>query len=232
MTKAKVPTAANPAVSAIKTATTTTATPRAPRKLTPRTAPKPVEVAPETVVDEVVSPPLAESKAAEDAAKPVAAKTTPAAAPKKTTAAKPRAPRKPSKEDETVAKHQKVLAEALVEAEAISYEQPVMMSPKVSKAKKIAKAPKVPKVSKSEVKPVKTVKSKDLKLIRDCFAMPDVEYAQIASIKKRMAAIGQQIKKSEVIRAGVAVLAALNSAELKAVMAHIERIKVGRPSKK
>jgi len=33
------------------------------------------------------------------------------------------------------------------------------------------------------------------------------------------------------LRGGIAVLAALNDAELKAVMARIERIKTGRPAK-
>jgi hypothetical protein len=127
-----------------------------------------------------------------------------------------RAVRKPSKEDEVVAKHQKVLAEALLEAQAISYAQPVVMRQEAKKPKK---------------KPEKLAKPKKVKLIRDCYAMPESEYARIAEIKKRLSGLGRDAKKSEVMRGGIAVLAALNDVELKAVMARIERIKTGRPAK-
>lgn len=122
--------------------------------------------------------------------------------------------RKPSKEDETVAKHQKVLAEALVEAQAINYAQPVVMRQALAKKK-----------------PTKPAKQKKVKLVRDCFAMPEQEYACIVEIKKRLSALGHEARKSEVLRGGIAVLAALNDAELKTVMARVERIKTGRPAK-
>lgn len=121
-------------------------------------------------------------------------------------------PRKPSREDATVAKHQKVLAEALVMAQAINYEQPKVMSQNAGKAKKPAK-PKKPK------------------LVRDSYAMPEVEYAQIAELKKRLAGVGVAVKKSELLRGGIAVLAALDDMALQAVLAGVERIKTGRPAK-
>jgi DNA-binding transcriptional regulator YiaG len=176
-------------------------TPKPPKKLIPRTAPKP----PEPVVVKVDAPDVAKP---EVEVKP--AELAPAPAPVK------RAVRKPTKEDEVVAKHQKVLAEALVEAQAISYAQPVVMRQEAKKSKK---------------KPEKSAKPKKVKLVRDCFAMPEQEYARIAEIKKRLSGLGYEAKKSEILRGGVAVLAALNDAELKAVMARIERIKTGRPAK-
>jgi hypothetical protein len=110
-----------------------------------------------------------------------------------------------------------VLAEALVEAQAISYAQPKVMRQEV--AKEAAKKKKKP------------AKQKKVKLVRDCFAMPEQEYVRIAEIKKRLSALGHEARKSEVLRGGIALLAVLNDAELKAVMARIDRIKTGRPSK-
>ena len=196
MTKAKAPAvAAKPAPAQ-----------KAPKKLIPRTAPKPAEIVVASAeVPDVAKPEVALAPAAtpELPAKPAARSTRPV--------------RKPSKEDELVAKHQKVLAEALVEAQAISYAQPVVMRQETTTA--AAKAKKKP------------AKQKKVKLVRDCFAMPEQEYGRIAEVKKRLSALGYDAKKSEVLRAGIAVLAALNDAELKAVMARIDRIKTGRPAK-
>lgn len=135
---------------------------------------------------------------------------------------KARPPRKTPSVEQTVAKHQQALAEALEKAEAISYDPP--QAPKPAKAAK-AKAEKVDKTE-------KPAKAKKPRLVRDSYAMPETEYAQIAVLKKRMATLGAEAKKSELLRAGIAVLVALNDAELQAVMGRIERIKTGRPAKK
>jgi len=168
------------------------------KKLVPRTAPK-IEAQP------AVDTPAPEA--------PLAAPVATAAA-----AVKAKPVRKPTKVQETVAKHQKVLADALVKAQAIKYDQPKMMTPESVAGKKSGKAEKPPKVKK-------------IKLVRDSYAMPEAEYARIGELKKRMAALGAEVKKSELLRGGIAVLAALNDAELKAVMGRIERIKTGRPAK-
>lgn len=153
-------------------------------------------------------------RTAKSVAKPAAGKAAakPAATP---AASKPPVARKRSAVDETVDKHQKELADALEQAQAIKYD----------KSKHIKPAAKAAKAAKAE----KTVKAKKQKLVRDSFAMPEGEYALIGELKKRLAG---EYKKSELLRAGVIVLAALNDTELKAVMGHIERIKTGRPSKK
>jgi len=183
-----------------------------PKKLIPRTAPKneptldPIlaEAAPVTVPDVATQPEVAPVVAPAPAVSATAAAT-----------AKARRVRKPTKEDETVARHQKVLAEALVMAQAINYEQPKVMRQAPAKGKKA----------------VKPVKAKKVKLVRDSYAMPENEYAQIGELKKRLATMSVDVKKSELLRAGVAVMAALNDAELKRVMARVERIKTGRPAK-
>jgi len=185
------------------------AAPKPPKKLVPRNAPK-AEVKPAAAETAPIAAPAAKvvvpSATTAAVAKPVAA--SPAAA-------KPKAARKPTKVDETVAKNQKVLADALVKAQAIKYDTPKVM-------KQVAPASK---------KAEKPAKAKKIKLVRDSYAMPEAEYARISELKKRMSALGNEVKKSELLRGGIAALAALNDAELKAVMGRVERIKTGRPAK-
>ena len=78
----------------------------------------------------------------------------------------------------------------------------------------------------------KSAKPRKIKLIRDSYAMPEAEYAQIAQLKQRLLELGESVKKSELLRAGLAQLATLDDAALLAVMAGVERIKTGRPAKK
>lgn len=169
-----------------------------PKKLVPRTAPK------------------AEAAAA---AKPAGQPLAPAVA---QPAAKAKRVRKPSAVEQTVAKHRQVLAEALVEAQAINYEQPQTIRVPDAKPKKAAKTAK----GNGAAKPRKP------KLVRDSYAMPEAEYARIGELKKRLAGLGVEIKKSELLRAGVMLLAAMDDGELKAVAGRVERIKTGRPAKK
>ena len=77
----------------------------------------------------------------------------------------------------------------------------------------------------------KSAKAKKPKLVRDSFAMPQAEYARIGELKKRLAAMDAAAKKNELLRAGLALLAAMGDAELKAVVGKVERIKTGRPAK-
>ena len=102
---------------------------------------------------------------------------------------------------------------------------------RVASATHAAKKPRPWSVTMCFGVPQQPVKAKKVKLVRDSYAMPEAEHQQIAVLKKRLAAKGVEVKKSELLRAGVAVLTALNDAELKSVMSHIERIKTGRPSK-
>lgn len=182
-----------------------------PKKLIPRTAPR-VVVGPEEVL--VAVPPVLVPEMAVEAVIPLPTATPATAA----ATAKARPARKPSREDETVAKHQKVLAEALAMAQAINYDQPQVMRPPAGNGKKTAK-------------PAKPAKVKKPKLVRDSYAMPEAEYAQIGELKKRLLAMNSPVKKSELLRGGIAALSALNDAELKAVMDRVERIKTGRPAK-
>ena len=55
----------------------------------------------------------------------------------------------------------------------------------------------------SKVKKGKPAKAEKAKLVRDSFTMPDVEYALIATLKKRCLDAGISAKRSEILRASV-----------------------------
>jgi hypothetical protein len=59
--------------------------------------------------------------------------------------------------------------------------------------------------------------------------MPLADYELIGVLKKRCISLGIAIKKSELLRAGVAALDQLPDASLREVALRIERIKTGRP---
>ena len=86
----------------------------------------------------------------------------------------------------------------------------------------------VKKVSKQDDKKPKAEK---VKMERDSFTMPKDEYAQIALLKARLTAMGQPAKKSELLRAGIKLLAAMSDNTLKTTLAKIPVIKTGRPNK-
>jgi len=94
-----------------------------------------------------------------------------------------------------------------------------------TKAKNVKKLDdKKPKIEKP--------KSDKVKMERDSFTMPKDEYAQIAVLKTRLTALGQPAKKSELLRAGIKLLAAMSDNTLKTTLAKIPVIKTGRPNKK
>ncbi|OYY18971.1 MAG: hypothetical protein B7Y59_06445 [Burkholderiales bacterium 35-55-47] len=100
--------------------------------------------------------------------------------------------------------------------------------------KKAAVKPSVTKtaVKKAPAKPVKTVKPakvKKPKLVRDSFTIPKDEYVVIDSLKIRAGKLGQAVKKSELLRAGVKALAAMSDIQFKAALSNVPTIKTGRP---
>jgi hypothetical protein len=116
--------------------------------------------------------------------------------------------------------------------------RPAESAPPVTKtvakaaAKPAAKVASKPAPKPAVAKPEKTPKAKKPRLVRDSFTMPEAEYERISELKKRLALVGDAVKKSELLRAGIALLAALNDSDLKAALAKVERIKTGRPGKK
>ena len=113
---------------------------------------------------------------------------------------------------------------------------------KVTTVRAAAKKPVVKKVSVKKaltkpttpqpVKPVKAVKAEKVKkpkLVRDSFTIPKDEYVVIASLKTRAGKLGQAIKKSELLRAGVKALATMSDIQFKAALSNVPTIKTGRP---
>ncbi|MFZ5502687.1 MAG: hypothetical protein ACOY3V_04050 [Pseudomonadota bacterium] len=99
-------------------------------------------------------------------------------------------------------------------------------------------AVKKPAVSSSPAPAIKTVrkhKNKEaiekVKVIRDSFTMPKNDYALIAELKEKALESGLHVKKSEVLRAGLRLLAKASALQLKRTLGGVERIKTGRPKK-
>jgi hypothetical protein len=94
----------------------------------------------------------------------------------------------------------------------------------------VKKAPvKTPAKPVKPVKAVKPAKVKKPKLVRDSFTIPKDEYVVIDSLKVRAGKLGQSVKKSELLRAGVKALAAMSDIQFKAALSNVPTIKTGRP---
>lgn len=91
-----------------------------------------------------------------------------------------------------------------------------------AKAKPAAAAPALP---------AKEARAKKPKLVRDSFTIPKDEYAIIETLKKRADSLAQPAKKSELLRAGLKVLAELSDAALRTALQAVPSIKTGRPTK-
>ena len=61
-------------------------------------------------------------------------------------------------------------------------------------------------------------------VVRDCFTFPEVEYDHLVDLKKRLLAEGVDIKKSELLRAGLALLSSMDDEDMKALLAKVPRI--------
>jgi len=101
-------------------------------------------------------------------------------------------------------------------------------------AKAPAKAPaKVP--AKVPVKPAATPKPAPVevkvkhKLVRDSFTIPKAEYVVLEGLKQRAAELKRPTKKSELIRAGIAVLEQMGDKEFLAAVGTVPSLKTGRP---
>jgi len=69
------------------------------------------------------------------------------------------------------------------------------------------------------------------KLVRDGFTIPKDEYEVLAELKHRAARLGRPAKKSEVLRAGVAALKAMDDKKFVAALASVPSLKTGRPAR-
>ncbi|HEY8099932.1 MAG TPA: hypothetical protein VIF82_04210 [Burkholderiaceae bacterium] len=103
---------------------------------------------------------------------------------------------------------------------ASSVKKPVKQ--KATQAKPSAKGKAVPAAKEKIKKP---------KLIRDSFTMPEAEYAALGEVKKLCLKAGIEVKKSELLRIGVAHIRQLSLLDLKKSIASLVPLKAGRPKK-
>lgn len=96
----------------------------------------------------------------------------------------------------------------------------------MAKAKPPATAPIKPAIP-SIAKPPKA----KLKLVRDSFTMPQSDFELIDVLKQRAMNFRHAVKKSELLRAGLQVLAALPDVQLEKALSRITPLKTGRPKK-
>ena len=85
--------------------------------------------------------------------------------------------------------------------------------------------------AKTSTAKAKPVKEKKVKVMRDSFTIPKTEFNQIAELKKRAVMMGVEVKKSELIRAGLLLIHGLTDASFKKALSAVPTIKTGRPSK-
>lgn len=79
--------------------------------------------------------------------------------------------------------------------------------------------------------PEKPKKPKKPKLVRDSFTIPKAEYAVLEELKRRAAQAGAPAKKSEVLRAGLKALAAMEEGAFIAALGAVPVLKTGRPAR-
>ncbi len=102
--------------------------------------------------------------------------------------------------------------------------------PLVSKPAETAKAPVTSPVKASAAPTGKPPKAK-LKLVRDSFTMPHADFELIDLLKQRAMNFRHAVKKGELLRAGLQVLASLPDVQLEKALARITPLKTGRPKK-
>ena len=118
----------------------------------------------------------------------------------------------------------------------VNTKQSSVSKPVSKKPPAVSASPRVPAAqsSQSTVAPHVAVpkKSSKGKVIRDSVTMPAEDYERLGALKKKCLTLGVAIKKSELLRAGLATLQRLSNEDLKRVLALVEKIKTGRPAGK
>jgi hypothetical protein len=114
---------------------------------------------------------------------------------------------------------------------------PVTARPKAPAAKRLDKkasakpAAKQPQ-AKAKPEPVEQKeKVKKPKVVRDSFTMPEAEYKLLGEVKRDCLKAGIEVKKSELLRAGVALIRKMDINQIKTVLSALQPLKAGRPKK-
>ena len=70
---------------------------------------------------------------------------------------------------------------------------------------------------------------KKLKLRSSRYKLPESEYDQLTALKKHLLTLGISAKKSELLRAGLALMVSMTDAQLKAALASVQFINAQQP---
>lgn len=82
--------------------------------------------------------------------------------------------------------------------------------------------------AKAATKPAEEAKPK-AKLVRDSFTMPKAEYELLAVLKQRGTQLQRHVKKSELLRAGIAALHSMSDKNFLLALDRAPSLKTGRP---
>lgn len=70
------------------------------------------------------------------------------------------------------------------------------------------------------------------RVVRATFSLPSSAVSEIEDLRKKLAAAGYILNRSELVRVGLAALTSLKSKEAERAIAKISRLKAGRPRTK
>ncbi len=87
-----------------------------------------------------------------------------------------------------------------------------------------------PQANAKQAKPAKPEKIKKPKLVRDSFTIPKGEYVVLDDLKQRATRLTRPAKKSELLRAGIKLLASISDAAFLTALEQVPAIKTGRPT--
>jgi hypothetical protein len=107
---------------------------------------------------------------------------------------------------------------------------PTRKTPAAKKAPARTRTPTTPTPAAPEAAK-KNGKAARPRLIRDGFTMPEEDYALIAVLKERALKAKREVKKSELLRAGLQALMQLDGPALTKAVGRLQPLKVGRPKK-
>lgn len=100
-----------------------------------------------------------------------------------------------------------------------------------TKATPVTKKAPVAKAEKAQATAPKAAKgkAKKIKMVRDSFTFPATEHVKLLELKKRVMAMGHEVKKGELVRLGITLVAAMTDTQLLAGITQVEKLKTGRP---
>ncbi|MFM9913020.1 MAG: hypothetical protein ACKVN9_05775 [Methylophilaceae bacterium] len=75
----------------------------------------------------------------------------------------------------------------------------------------------------------KDKKTAKQKMVRDSFTMPEDDYSILNALKAKCLVNGMEVKKSELLRAGLIALSKFADTALIQAVSEVEKLKTGRP---